>query len=102
VGVYWRRRDGDGVGDTPYGGECTGLFVEDDYPLMNPYWNSGDVNHDIKIDLYDVVLACDAYGSKPGDDNWNPHCDIKKPYGAINIFDVVRICASYGKEFEDP
>lgn len=101
-GNYWWEYegvddDGDGIGDTPY--IC---HVQDDYPLMNPYWNPADVNHDLEVDLYDVVLTCGAFYSKLGGDNWNPHCDIKGPYGIIDIYDVVTVCASYGKEFENP
>lgn len=69
---------------------------------MNPYWNHGDINHDSKVDLNDVVLACVAYGSTPLDFHWNPHCDIADPNGKIDIYDVVRVCANYGKELENP
>ena len=98
-GNYWSDyigtdADGDGIGDTPYD------WCRDNYPLINPYWNPADVNHDLKVDIYDVVLVCGAYGSKPEDDNWNPHCDIAKPYNTINIYDVVTACANYGKQFE--
>jgi len=88
--------DGDGVGDIPYviDGNNT-----DNYPLVNPYWNPADVNHDLKVDIYDVVLACSAYTSTPSDPHWNPHCDIAEPYGVIDIYDIVMICSSYGEEY---
>jgi len=66
---------------------------------MNLYWNPADVNHDLKVDIFDVVLACVAYSSTPSDSNWNCHCDVAEPYGVIDIFDVVLICASYGEEY---
>ena len=86
--------DGDGIGDTylPWKGV-------DNYPLMNPYWNPGDVNHDLKIDIYDVVLICVAYGTIPSDPEWNPHADIAEPYGVIDIYDVVRCTSHYGETY---
>ena len=100
-GNYWSAYNGsdlngDGVGDTPYiiDGNNT-----DNYPLMNPYWNPADINHDLKVDIYDVVLACAAYSSTPSDPNWNPHCDIAEPYEIIDIYDIVMIAGSYGEGY---
>jgi hypothetical protein len=55
-----------------------------------------DLNSDGKVDIYDVVLAVEAYGSMLGDPNWNEDADIAEPYGVINIFDIVTICSYYG------
>lgn len=91
-GVDW---DGDGVGDDylPWEGV-------DNYPLVNLYWNPGDIDHDLNIDIFDVVRAASAYGSTPSDLHWNPHCDITEPYGVINIYDLVMIGGSYGKKYD--
>jgi len=62
-------------------------------------WNPADVNRDLKIDIFDVVIACSAYNSTLSDNNWNPLCDIAEPYGVIDIFDIVTIAGSYGKEY---
>jgi len=98
-GNYWSNYNGtdldsDGIGDTYLPWEAV-----DNYPLMNLYWNPADVNHDLKVDIYDVVLACSAYTSTPSDPHWNPHCDIAEPYGVIDIYDIVMICTSYGEEY---
>jgi len=101
-GNYWWEyngtdADGDGIGDTPY--IC---HVQDDYPLMNPYWNLADVNHDLNVDLYDATIVCVAYGSKLEDERYNCHCDLTEPYGTVNLYDAVIIFVNYGKEFENP
>jgi len=100
-GNYWNNYNGsdsdeDGIGDTPY---IIDQNNTDNYPLMNPYWNPADINHDLGVDIYDVVAACAAYTSTPSSQNWNCHCDIAEPYGIINIFDIVMICQSYGEEY---
>ena len=100
-GNYWSDyngtdSDGDGIGDTPY---VIDENNTDHCPLMNPYWLPGDVNHDLKIDIYDVVRITGVYGSQQGDPNWNCHSDIAEPYGIINIYDVVTCTKDYRKEY---
>jgi len=98
-GNYWSNYngsdlDGDGVGDTDLPWEGV-----DNYPLMNFFWNIGDIDHDLDVDLFDVVKAASIYGSTSADPEWNPHCDIAEPYGVIDIFDLVMIASSYGEEY---
>jgi hypothetical protein len=98
-GNYWSNYNGtdldnDGIGDTKLPWEGV-----DNYPLMNPYWNPGDIDHDLDVDIFDVVYAAVAYDSTPSDPNWNPHCDIAEPYGIVDIFDIVTISSSYGEEY---
>jgi len=69
------------------------------FSVLGIDWNPADINHDLKVDIYDVVLACNAYSSTPSDPNWNGHCDIADPYGVIDIFDIVMIRSSYGEEY---
>jgi len=98
-GNYWSNYngtdfDGDGIGDEylPWEGV-------DNYPLMNLYWNPADTNHDLKVDIFDIVLCAGAYGSKPPDSKWCCRVDIAEPYGIIDIYDIVMICTSYGEEY---
>ncbi len=68
------------------------------YPVLNPYCPA-DINYDFKVDIYDAVLICGAYTSRPSDPNWDRRCDIAEPYGVIDIYDVVLICGHYGEEY---
>jgi hypothetical protein len=66
---------------------------------MNPYWNAGDVNHDLKIDILDVVTIVAAYGTTPSNAHYNPHADIAEPHGKIDILDVVLCTRHYGEKY---
>ena len=98
-GSFWSNYNGtdlndDGVGDTYLPWESV-----DSCPLMNVYWTPGDIDHDLDVDIFDVVRAAGIYGCTSSDPEWNPHCDIAEPFGAIDIFDVVMIAMSYGEEY---
>lgn len=103
-GNYWSNYNGtdtstpsDGVSDTYLPWE--GL---DNYPLMNPYWNLCDINHDLKIDTKDISTAAIAYGTNPSHPKWNPYTDITGleyvvPDGKVDIRDVALIAVNFGK-----
>jgi len=57
----------------------------------------GDLNGNGVIDIYDIVLAAVAYASRPGDPNWNPEADLMKPFGLIDICDIVMLASMYGR-----
>jgi parallel beta-helix repeat protein len=101
-GNYWDNllgyndTNGDGIID---GWNGFGVYGRDYYPLTNPYWCPADVNHDLKVDILDVVKICAGYGSTPSNSNWNPHADIAQPYGKIDILDVVLCTSSYGEKY---
>jgi len=103
-GNYWSDYNGtdpdwDGIGDTPYQIDESN---QDNHPLTCPYpFIVGDINHDGQVDLYDVTIVFVAYGSKPGQKNWNPLADVAEPYDHINLYDAVTVCTNYGKKWSD-
>jgi hypothetical protein len=57
---------------------------------------------DGKVDVKDVSLVARAYGSKPGQPNWNPLADITGaeylvPDGKVDVRDVSLVAKSFGK-----
>jgi parallel beta-helix repeat protein len=56
----------------------------------------GDLNGDFKVSLVDLVILAQAYGSKPGDSNWNPNADIDDN-GIVRLSDLVTLAQDYGR-----
>lgn len=56
----------------------------------------GDLNGDGEVKIKDIAMAAKAFGSKPGDDNWEPNADINED-GEIKIFDVATVAKEFGK-----
>jgi hypothetical protein len=57
----------------------------------------GDVNGDGAVDLYDAVILLAAYGSREGDPDWNPECDLCIEWGIIDLYDAVMLNYRYGQ-----
>ncbi|MCK4873526.1 MAG: hypothetical protein KAS72_12440 [Phycisphaerales bacterium] len=55
----------------------------------------GDVDGDGKTDQIDLDLLLDAFGSVPGDPNWNPDADLDGD-GDVDIDDLDILLANYG------
>jgi len=55
----------------------------------------GDVNRDGVIDKLDLDLLEAAYGSRPGDPNWNPDADLNGD-GKVDSVDLGILGRSYG------
>ena len=105
-GNYWSNYNGtdtsipaDGIGDTYLPAEEL-----DHYPLVSPYWNHADINHDLKADIKDVATAAVAFGSSPSHPKWNPHTDITgpkhlEPDGKVDIRDIALMAVEYGETY---
>ena len=75
-------------------------------------WNylAGDYNRDGKVDMIDIVLVCDAFGSYHDGitihPKWNFWCDVDgKPHGGwqdlkIDMYDIVIACFHFGQQIE--
>jgi hypothetical protein len=57
----------------------------------------GDINGDDVVDIYDALLASNAYGSVPGDPRWNPAADLNGD-GRVDIYDVIIIANHFGQK----
>ena len=67
---------------------CTGGLVAVSIP--------GDLNGDFKVNLADLVILTQAYGSNPDSANWNPNADITDS-GTVGLSDLAVLAANYGK-----
>jgi hypothetical protein len=55
----------------------------------------GDINGDGIVNITDVVIVALAFGSKPGDPNWNSYADLNQD-GFVNIVDIVTVAMYFG------
>lgn len=83
-----------GIGDTPYAFDHN----QDHCPLMNVFWTPCDTDHDLDVDLFDLVKVCHFYGTPHWIDECR-HVDLAEPYGVIDIFDIVTITVRYGDKY---
>jgi parallel beta-helix repeat protein len=58
----------------------------------------GDINGDFKVNLADLVLLAQAYGSHPGDAKWNYNADIIG-HGTVDLSDLVTLAIHYGQHY---
>jgi len=56
----------------------------------------GDVDGDGIVDGSDLSELSEAYGSEPGDSNWNPYCDLNGD-DKIDILDLATLGKNHGK-----
>ncbi len=80
------------------------VAVLDNDANMYADWRVADFNGDRCVDSIDLTTLLYAYGSQPGDTNWNPECDIATDGNstllegdhAITFFDLVILSYFYG------
>jgi hypothetical protein len=60
------------------------------------YSLSTDLNKDGSVNILDIFIIAKAFGSKPGDPNWNAVADLNKD-NVTNILDVFAVARDYGK-----
>ena len=63
------------------------------YNLVYPWFAitaaSGDFEPDGDVDMFDLTILTSAWSSIPGDNDWNPVCDISDPNdNVINMLDL--------------
>jgi hypothetical protein len=58
----------------------------------------GDINGDFKVNLQDLAILANAYGSKPTDAKWNANADVDGN-GAIGLSDLVALAQHYGQHY---
>jgi hypothetical protein len=61
----------------------------------------GDVNGDGRVGSKDQGILGAAYGSRPGDSNWNSAADLDGS-GAVGSADLGILGANYGNYYPDP
>ena len=96
----------DKMGDIPYRIDENNT---DRFPLIYQYGYKPkpDVNDDGIISIEDLYKIAQAYGSRPGDNRWNPIADINAQTTIeldeiINIKDIYQIARNFGREWKDP
>lgn len=95
-GPYQNETGSDGIGDTPY---VIDADDKDRYPLMHP-WGSlvlyGDVNGDGAVNILDVILVSEAFGTSQGDPDYDPSSDLNQD-GRINVLDTILVAKNFGQ-----
>ena len=56
-----------------------------------------DVNGDGKVNILDAIRLARAFGSKPGDEKWDPCCDLNDD-DTINILDAIKLARHFGEK----
>jgi len=56
----------------------------------------GDANGDGVVDMRDIGIVCNAYGSNPTKPNWNPYLDFNRD-NRVDLRDIGIVCNNYLK-----
>jgi subtilisin family serine protease len=70
------------------------------YGLVNAWYATqrppADINTDYKVNYRDLYILAYAYGSRPGDPNWDPRADITIN-NEVDYADLYILAKNYGK-----
>ena len=55
-----------------------------------------DLDGNGKVNIIDITIVAKAFGSKPGDSNWNPIADLNND-SKVNILDITLVAKDFGK-----
>jgi sugar lactone lactonase YvrE len=76
------------------------LGTGDGIELVNAAPGWPDLNGDRFIDFRDFAILANAWGSHPGDSNWDPNCDISAPAdNVIDEKDLAVLCDNWLEDF---
>jgi hypothetical protein len=55
-----------------------------------------DLDKNGQINILDIFIVAQAFGSKPGDTNWNATADLDKN-NVVNILDIFQVAWDFGR-----
>jgi len=70
------------------------IFIDGTVEIKAPI--VGDINRDGTVIINDLILLNQAYGSKPGDPNWNQKADLNTD-GIVDAKDLALLGKNYGR-----
>ena len=95
-GPYQNVTGSDGIGDTSHILDANNT---DRYPLMKPYVPlAGDLNEDNIVNMQDVIVVLDAFGSYPSHPRWNPIADTNSD-GRVDMEDIIIVLTNFGQHY---
>lgn len=59
---------------------------------------SSDLTMDGRVDITDLIMAANAFGSRLGDSRWDPMADQNED-GRVNVFDLILMARDFGKNW---
>lgn len=78
-----------------YSSGPTTVYADSCRILGTPPW---DINQDGTVNIPDLAILANAYGSAPGSSNWNPAADINADE-KVGIRDLAMLARHYGEQY---
>jgi len=76
--------------------EADNIYTDGTIEIVEP--GNPDINGDGIVDIVDIVIVALAFGSEPGDPNWNPVADLNGD-GIVDIVDIVLVAIHFGETY---